>query len=101
LSDADPRIVHANAPAHAMLATGDVLRAAGDRLATNDPQTDHALRDIFLAAGRGDTALGVKGVAMPLTARDHERHVAHVLPLTSGARRRAGASHAAAAATFG
>src|SRR5947199_1535065 len=100
LVDADARIVHANASAHAMLVTGDVLRAAGDRLATNDPQTDQALRDIFLAAGSGDAALGVKGVAMPLTARDHERHVAHVLPLTSGARRRAGASYAAAAAMF-
>jgi len=100
LVDADARIVHTNASAHAMLAKGDVLRAAGDRLATNDPQTNHALRGIFLAAGSGDAALGVKGVAMPLIARDHERHVAHVLPLTSGARRRAGVSYAAAAAMF-
>jgi DNA-binding CsgD family transcriptional regulator/PAS domain-containing protein len=100
LVDADGRIVHANVSAQAMLAAGDVLRAAGDRLATNDPQTDHALRDVFLAAGCSDAALGVKGVAMPLTARDHQRHVAHVLPLTSGARRRAGASYAAAAAMF-
>jgi len=73
LVDADGRIVHANVSAQAMLAVGDVLRAAGDRLATNDPQTDHTLRDIFLAAGSSDAALGVKGVAMPLTARDHER----------------------------
>jgi DNA-binding CsgD family transcriptional regulator len=35
-----------------------------------------------------------------LTARDGERHVAHVLPLTSGARRRAGSTYAAAAAVF-
>jgi DNA-binding CsgD family transcriptional regulator len=33
-------------------------------------------------------------------ALDGERHVAHVLPLTSGARRRAGTSYAAAAAMF-
>src|SRR5260370_16247689 len=70
LVDADGRIVHANVSAQAMLAVGDVLRAAGDRLATNDPQTDHTLRDIFLAAGSSDAALGGKGVAMPLTARD-------------------------------
>ena len=37
---------------------------------------------------------------MPLTAGDGERSVAHVLPLTSGARRRAGASYGAAAAVF-
>ena len=37
---------------------------------------------------------------MPLTAHDGERHVAHVLPLTSGARRRAGIATAAAAALF-
>ena len=35
-----------------------------------------------------------------MTARDGERHVAHVLPLTSGARRRAGATYAAVAAVF-
>ena len=41
-----------------------------------------------------------KGIAVPLTARDGERYVAHVLPLTSGERRRAGASYAAVAALF-
>jgi DNA-binding CsgD family transcriptional regulator len=35
-----------------------------------------------------------------LTALDGEHHVAHVLPLTSGARRRAGSTYAAAAAVF-
>ena len=37
---------------------------------------------------------------MPLRARDGEHYVAHVLPLTSGARRRAGTSYAAVAALF-
>jgi len=37
---------------------------------------------------------------VPLPARDGERYVAHVLPLASAARRRAGASYAAAAAVF-
>jgi DNA-binding CsgD family transcriptional regulator len=35
-----------------------------------------------------------------LTDRDGERHVAHVLPLTTGARRRAGIAYAATAAVF-
>jgi DNA-binding CsgD family transcriptional regulator len=37
---------------------------------------------------------------LPLTARDGENYVAHVLPLTAGARRRAAATYAAAAAVF-
>lgn len=37
---------------------------------------------------------------MPLTARNGERYVAHVLPLTSGVRRRAGAAYSAVAALF-
>jgi len=36
---------------------------------------------------RGDAAVGVKGISVPLIALDGERHVVHVLPLTSGARR--------------
>ena len=100
LVDADGRIVHANAAGHAVLAAGDFLRAAGGRLVAGDPQTDRILRDIFIAAGNGDVAIGTKGIALPLTAHDGERHVAHVLPLTSGARRRAGIATAAAAALF-
>jgi DNA-binding CsgD family transcriptional regulator len=37
---------------------------------------------------------------VPLSARNGEHHVAHVLPLTSGARRRAGTAYAAVAAVF-
>jgi DNA-binding CsgD family transcriptional regulator len=100
LVDRSGRIVHANAAGHVILATGDFLRAAAGRLVARDPQTDRTLCDIFIAAGNGDAAIGIKGIALPLTARDGERHVAHVLPLTSGARRRAGTAYAAAAALF-
>jgi DNA-binding CsgD family transcriptional regulator len=58
------------------------------------------LADTFATAGNGDAAIGNRGVAVPLLARDGERHVAHVLPLTSGTRRRAGTSYAAVAALF-
>jgi DNA-binding CsgD family transcriptional regulator len=37
---------------------------------------------------------------VPLKARTGERYVAHVLPLTSGARRKAGISYCAAATVF-
>ena len=74
--------------------------AAGGRLILNAPQADQTLADAFAAAGNGDAAIGAKGVAVPLIARDGGRLVAHVLPLTSGARRRAGTSYAAVAALF-
>jgi DNA-binding CsgD family transcriptional regulator len=83
-----------------MLAEGSLLRAAGGKLLPRDPSAEQALNEVCAMAERGDAAVGVKGIAMSLTARDGERHVAHVLPLTSGARRRAGASYAAAAAVF-
>jgi DNA-binding CsgD family transcriptional regulator len=44
--------------------------------------------------------LAPKGIAVPLTAEDGERYVAHALPLTSGARQRAGIVPTAAAALF-
>jgi len=93
-------IVHANAPGHEMLRSSGALHAVGGRLVTHDPSTDHQLYDIFAAAAVGDSKLGVKGICVPLMARNGERHVAHVLPLTSGARRRTGARYAAAAAIF-
>ena len=37
---------------------------------------------------------------MPLFSREGERYVAHVLPLTSGARRQAGVAYSAVAAVF-
>jgi len=98
--DASGRITHANAAGQAMIADGDVLRGSNGRLVASDPDANRALRDIFLAADTGDAAVGVKGVAVPLVARDGEHYVAHVLPLASGARRSAGLSYAAAAALF-
>ena len=98
--DSSGRITHANAAGNAMIADGDILRASLGRLVVNDPDVNRALRDIFLAAATGDAAIGARGVAMPLIGRDGERYVAHVLPLSSGARSSAGVSYAAAAALF-
>jgi DNA-binding CsgD family transcriptional regulator/PAS domain-containing protein len=100
LVDADGRILHANTAASAILATGDYLRSAGGRLSGNDDHSTQALRTVFLAAGGGDGALGVAGIALPLVASSGQRHVAHVLPLTSGARLVAGSAKGAAAALF-
>ena len=100
LVDAEGRLIHANAAGSAILAAGDILSSVGGRLVTSDTRAQRTLRDVFAAAGQGDAALGIKGIAVPLIGEDGERYVAHALPLTSGARRRAGIDRLAAAALF-
>jgi len=100
LVDASGRIVHANASGHVMVAEASVLRALGGRLGAIDSAAHQALLDSFAAAEAGDTAVGRKGIAVPLKARTGERYLAHALPLTSGARRKAGASYCATATVF-
>ncbi len=100
LIDAGGRMVHANASGQALLEERSVLRAGGGKVVAIAPDADQELNHSLATAGGGDAAVGVKGIAVPLTARDGERYVAHVLPLTAGERRRAGASHAAVAALF-
>lgn len=100
LVDAGGRIVHTNAAAHAMLGEGSVVHAIGGKFAAVNAQADRALHDIFMNADDGDAAVGTKGIAVPMTSRGGERFVAHVLPLTSGARRKAGVAYSAVAAVF-
>jgi DNA-binding CsgD family transcriptional regulator len=100
LIDVNGRIVHVNAAGGAILGAGDFLREVYGRLVAGDAHVNEALRNVTAAADAGDAALGTRGVAMPLTARDGERYVAHVLPLTSGERRRTGLVYNAVAALF-
>jgi DNA-binding CsgD family transcriptional regulator len=95
----DGRIAHANVAGRDVLRADDFLRSIGGRLTARDAQVNRTLREIFAAADKGDGEIGSKGIALPLIGDDGERHVAHVLPLTSGARR-AGVDPAAAAAVF-
>src|SRR5262249_10309401 len=98
--DPTSRIVHSNASGHALIAEGNAIRAPSGRLATFDADANQSLLDVFSAAGEGDAALGRSGIAVPLQGRNGDRYIAHVLPLTSGARRKAGVSYAAAAVMF-
>ena len=100
LVDGLARIVHANAEGQAMLSQGSVLRSVHGKLLATDTNATRILHDVVATAGGGDSALGIRGIAVPLPARDGERYVAHVLPLASAARRRAGACYAATAAVF-
>jgi DNA-binding CsgD family transcriptional regulator/PAS domain-containing protein len=100
LVDAGGRIVHLNAAAQAILDADDILRTLNGRLVARDAQAERTLQQVFAAAGKGDEALGTKGIAVPLTGEEGERYVAHALPLTSGARPRPGVTQTAAAALF-
>ena len=99
LLGAEGRIVHANAAGHAMLASGDLLRASGGRLLARDADIDRDLHETLGAAANGDAAVGDKGISLPMMTPNGTRYVAHVLPLTSGARR-ASIPRAAVAAMF-
>ena len=100
LVDATSHIAHANASGQGLLRDAGVLRAPGGRLGAIDPDADQALQDTFARSARGDAAVGRRGIAVPLRARDDTRYVANVLPLTSGARRNAGTVYAATAVVF-
>jgi DNA-binding CsgD family transcriptional regulator/PAS domain-containing protein len=100
LVDAAGRVVRANAAAHVMLAQGSPLLLSAGKLAAVDVEAGRVLHDVFISAERGDDTVGAKGIAVPLTAGDGERFVAHVLPLTAGARRMAGREYSAVAAVF-
>jgi DNA-binding CsgD family transcriptional regulator len=101
LIDANGRIMHANAAGSDLLEAGDLLRSAGGRLVAGDAQVEQSLRETTAAAANGDEDPGSASIAVPLRARDDERYVAHMLPLTGGGvRGRAGEAYAAAAALF-
>jgi len=100
LVDADGRILHANVACHGILNAGDFLSAIEGRIVASDAKVDRALRGLFAAARGGDAAIGTHGTALSLRAQDGSRYVAHVVPLTSGTRRRAGITYSATSALF-
>jgi DNA-binding CsgD family transcriptional regulator/PAS domain-containing protein len=100
LVDANGRIVHANVAGRAILDASDFLSATRGHIVARDAMIDKVLRELFAASGGGDTAIGTEGIALPLMGQDGTRYVAHVLPLTLGARRFAGVAYSATAALF-
>lgn len=100
LVDEAERIVHCNARGLKMLEDGIVLSGAGGKLTVVDDKAKQQLHDIVVEASGGDMAICPGGIVVPVTARDGSSYVAHVLPLTSGARRRTGQVYSAVAAVF-
>lgn len=106
LVDAGARIVHANVAGRAILAAEDPLYSVRGRLVVSDPAIDRTLRAALAAVAKSDPEVGDGAIALPLfsegseLSEDGERHVAHVLPLTSGTGPRAGIAGTAVAALF-
>ena len=100
LVGAEGQITFANAPANAMLEDGQLVREQDGTLVAVVPEANRVLRDVFVAARRGDASVGSRGVAVPLSASSQDRWFAHVLPLTSGSRQQSGEMYSAVAAIF-
>jgi DNA-binding CsgD family transcriptional regulator len=97
----DSRVIRANACGKEMLARGDMLRLDGETLTIpGDSAACHALRKAVVEAAEGSVIVNPRGLAIPLVTRNGDRYVAHILPLTSGARRRVALSCRAGAAVF-
>ena len=94
---ADGRTVFANQAAGEMLAAKKVLTFRRGMAGAVDPVADRHLREALSAAARGDSALGLKGIDIPLTDADGRNYVANVLPIVSEARRVPDAATAVAA----
>ena len=100
LVDAAGRVVHANAAGQAMFGRGAIDTTRDGRIITAAPAATEALNEVFAAAGKGDDAVGIRGISITLPGPDNVNYVAHILPLTSGIRRGTGIRYAAVAAMF-
>ena len=100
LVGADGLVTFANTPAKALLDEGKLIQRKGASMAAVVPASDRMLRDVLVAAEKGDDSVGVRGVAIPLSEDSQQGWFAHVLPLTSGSRQQSGVMYAAVAAIF-
>lgn len=100
LLDADCRLVHANQSGREMLNSGGPVEARGGLLRARSETQSTALATALSSAAIGDAALGIKGISLALADAEGEAFAAHLLPLTSGSRKRTGIHYAAVAALF-
>jgi DNA-binding CsgD family transcriptional regulator len=99
LVDEHAQIVHANAPAQAMLSSGDPIRSARGTLTLAMPAAQSALERAVYQASRDETGLGPRGIGIPARSVAGEPCVVHVLPLRRS-EARAGIAQRATVALF-
>lgn len=94
------RISYVNKAAEEMLADNDAFANRGGRLGALDASTEAAVASVLAEIQHGRATHNTGGIAIPVTGKTGQHYVAHVLPMTSGLRRRMGAEYAALAAVF-
>ncbi|HEX5079627.1 MAG TPA: helix-turn-helix transcriptional regulator [Geminicoccaceae bacterium] len=99
LTDADLRIVHANAAGQAMLASRDPIRREDGRLTLRATAAATALALAVRQAVENEAAIGQRGIGIPAPRGDGAPCLLHVLPLKRG-ELRPGLAPAAVAAIF-
>ena len=87
LTNAHGKIMHANAPAEAILRDGDGVKSVRGVLHAGVPASTAELHAAIALAAAGDADIGNHGLAIRLTGDNAVPLLAHVLPLTGGAER--------------
>jgi DNA-binding NarL/FixJ family response regulator len=100
LVDPALRIHFANAQAKSMFDDGNLLREMDGAIVATSPASMAALRAAVSASAIGDAAAGMQNLSIALTGTSDRQYVAHVLPLTSGKRKKAGLGYDSVAAIF-
>ena len=91
------KIVFANQVADEFFRDKQVLISRRGVAGAVDAAADRLLREAFAAAERGDAALGLKGIDIPLTSPEGHHYVANVLSVASDTRRMSDMGSAVAA----
>lgn len=81
LVDAKQRIVHANPAARILLERGTLIRAHDGRLRSVTAGTSSVLDAAVGEASRGESAIGRRGLGIPVLGPDGSYGAIHVLPL--------------------
>lgn len=95
LLDQSGAIVHTNRQGAALLADRNLMAAQRGKLVVHDANASREL-----SASLKFIRQNPSGLSFPIISHDERRYLAHLLPLTSGERRRAGLNYAAVAALF-
>jgi DNA-binding CsgD family transcriptional regulator len=78
------RILHANAAARGMFASGGPIRSVNGRLAAGNARAQQELERAVALAQRDEAAIGATGIGVALKGHAGDPAVAHVLPLARG-----------------
>jgi DNA-binding CsgD family transcriptional regulator len=98
LLDARGNITHSNMSGQDLLYRNDFLRSVLGRLVASDPNIHRTIREAI--ASCPESTITEENIALPFVAKNGDRFVGHLVPLTAGRRRQTGIAYDATAALF-